>query len=423
MIQSPYQQNIDMMKEFFKKPIVLLLSIFTFLSFCFCAAAIALSHTILYLPGIFTLAADCINIFYLLFAIAFLLFFVNSKKAESKLSVPSGMFKSLSVISFILTIALLVFSIWLFVSIFIITPQNTPYLNDFFKLLTGVFKDSFINFIALYLLIISVVLVLDSLSVLFFANSVKKSLSTIYLRKNGAVFFAVLHFLFAAFKIYIIAILIFNALQGALGNHSPAYIALSVGQISVVTATNIIASILAVKYYAYINNISQKFRIEIPSPKDNAENINRTPEKVVNDSSVQPAPSFTNISGDNPYDTAQNTIPQTDIPQAPVREDFNTQPLIQEVPDDQMPLPDDVTETADKPELISSQENDEPKEAAAVEVEKEEKKTVPEKKKENNTPENKPEKYVPRFCSECGMPVNPGDNFCNNCGKEIIYDL
>ena len=122
MIRSPYQQNINIMKDFFRKPVVLLLSVFTFLTLIFQITvsflnpfgAIVNRFLSSYLNSIGAsqvnvnqTAPPSVNLFSsvsfssiltILFAVAFLLMYLQSKQEKANLSAPSTLFKVISII-------------------------------------------------------------------------------------------------------------------------------------------------------------------------------------------------------------------------------------------------------------------------------------------------------------------------------------
>ena len=180
-------------------------------------------------------------------------------------------------------------------------------------------------------------------------------------------------------------------------------------------AASVIMGVLAFKYSSYIKKISQKFRIEIPDEPAKIENN----EQPAFNSAPVAAPAFNNNF--NPYDTAPSPAPQAEIPQAPVREDFAQQPI------QPFDTPDVIENTVEPAEVVAEQapvveapqvEEIVPEQAPVVEM------PVVEAPQVEEVPQEViKENYLPRFCTECGKPVKPGDHYCNNCGKEVFYDL
>lgn len=440
MIRSPYQQNINIMKGFFRKPIVLTLSIFTFLTVVFQVTVsiinpfitIANSYLDSYLgnigasninvkqtasPGISLFSSVSFSsIITILFAVAFLLFYLQSKQEKANLSAPSTIFKVISIINVVLVSLLTLISAAVVAILLLVAPalQSNPDYAD---------NPAVVMFaglgIALCVILIPlcVMLLLNAIGQLLFANSIKSSLTSIYLKRKGAVLYGVTEILIAAYTIakgifITIFILIYNSQYTAI--IEPLPITLIIMQMLFTAAASVIMGVLAFKYSSYIKKISQKFRIEIPDEPAQVEN-NEQP--AFNPAPVA-APAFNNNF--NPYDTAPSPAPQAEIPQAPVREDFAQQPI------QPFDTPDVIENTVEPAEVVAEQapvaeapqvEEIVPEQAPVVEM------PVVEAPQVEEVPQEViKENYLPRFCTECGKPVKPGDNFCNNCGKEIIYN-
>lgn len=418
MIQNPYQQNIDIIKEFFKKPIVLTLSILTFLS-----AAIHFLSQFVINPVSYTkllqglnIPVDSanievssgfnplsINIFTILSAVIFLLFYLLSKKENNNLSAPSMMFKVISIITLVLSSLCVVL---IFGSVLV------------FGLLFGTFSRTDAGFSAeaftitvfvatIVLLPFCVLLILNSVSQLMFANSIRKSLNSIYLKRSGAVLYGIICFIFTVISValYFIAIvfLLHLSSQYSAVTLSLPHIVFIFIECTVDIATGIVTGILAIKYAVYIKNISQKYKIAVETPQEAvqqaAQNFNE-PVVQVNDTD--------NL---NPYEAAQ--IPVYEPPQAPVQENFASQIPVQQAPEPQFqqPIPEPIQKAPEpapipEPELIPTTEPEPVREPAPAPV-----------REDIVQPD---ENHTPKFCTHCGRPVGPNDYFCNHCGTEII---
>lgn len=444
MIRSPYQQNINIMKGFFRKPIVLTLSIFTFLTVVFQVTVsiinpfitIANSYLDSYLgnigasninvkqtasPGISLFSSVSFSsIITILFAVAFLLLYLQSKQEKANLSAPSTIFKVISIINLIIVALLTLISAAVTAILFIIATA----MNAEPKFAGGSTVESMFTLgivLCLTLIPICIMLLLESIGQLLFANSIKSSLTSIYLKRKGAVLYGVTEILIAAYTIakgifIIIFILIYNSQYTAI--IEPLPITLIIMQMLFTAAASVIMGVLAFKYSSYIKKISQKFRIEIPDEPAKIENN----EQPAFNSAPVAAPAFNNNF--NPYDTAPSPAPQAEIPQAPVREDFAQQPI------QPFDTPDVIENTVEPAEVVAEQapvveapqvEEIVPEQAPVVEAPQAE--NIQPQPTEEAPQKVIKENYLPRFCTECGNPVKPGDHYCNNCGKEVFYDL
>lgn len=422
MIQSPYQQNINIIKDFFKRPIVLVLSILTFLSVALHFAGQFFINSISYtkllrdlnIPvdsanvevssGINPLS---INIFTVFSAVIFLLFYVLSKKENNNLSVPSMMFKVMSIITLVLS-SLCVILILGFVLVFGLVFGALSRTDS-------ASTAGIVTTIVVLGLIVAVplctLLVLNSVSQLLFANSIHKSLNSIYLKKSGAVFYGVICFVFTAIFVvlYIFAavyLIQFSTQYSSITISLPGLIVIF-AQCAVGIAEGIVTGLLAIKYAVYIKNISQKYKIQVDVPQSSEQ-----PVQSFNTPEVQAA----NTDGFNPYEAAQ--IPVYEPPQAPVQENFANQFPVQEIPEPQYTMqeavPEPIIENAEQPPTPIP----EPEPAPVVEQPSAPQPDPAPLREDIVQPaENHP---IPRFCTHCGRPVGPNDYFCNYCGTEII---
>lgn len=421
MVQSPYQQNINIIKDFFKRPIVLVLSILTFLSVALHFAGQFFINPISYTKLLHDLNVPVdsanvevssginplsINILTVFSAVIFLLFYVLSKKENNNLSVPSMMFKVISIITLVLSslCVILIFGFVLVFGLFFGAFSRTDSASTAGVVTAIIFLGTIVA------VPLCALLVLNSVSQLLFANSIHKSLNSIYLKKTGAVFYGVICFIFTAISIafYLFAavyLIHLSSQHSAITALLPNIIILS-AQCAVGIAEGIVTGLLAIKYAVYIKNISQKYKIQVDAPQNSEQ-----PQPVQNfNASEVPVANTDNF---NPYEAAQ--IPVYEPPQAPVQENFANQFPVQESPEPQEFVQETVTEPL--PEATEQIPIPVPEPAPVVE--------------QPSAPEPAPapiredfvqpaENPVPRFCTHCGKPVGPNDYFCNHCGTEII---
>ncbi len=406
MTQNPYQQNIDILKEFFRKPIIPVFAILSFVNIVLqlCIGIInpyssAVKRAAEFFVqqqqnspanvSISNFPSVNINILAILIAVAFLLFYIFSKNKDNNLSVPSTMYKVVSIIQLVISCivtALIIGALSLFGTMgLVLSPYQDA--TESTRNAGAILSMFSVTLLAIVIPILAFV-VLSAIARLLFANSIKKSLTSIYLYKKGAMFFGILHFIVVAatvFSIFGFLILYFTQ-EYMFHAFSPLQIALVLVQFGLSIAIDLTAGLIAVKYSSYIKNVSQKFRVEVPAP-------------IIN----QP-------QGDNPYATVQTHQQpvQEEVPQAPVQ--TYQQPVQEEIP--QAPVQQYSQPVQQEFPEAPAAESPQPKEEVPE----------PEPEQHNEQTEEKPA-YVPRFCTACGNPVNPGDNYCNHCGAEIIYDL
>lgn len=420
---SPYQQNIDIIKGFFRRPIVLVLAIasFTCIAYNIVVSFLnvfgnfgeqAVDYLLNNLPANANIpdnlvvtsggSGGSIDIMGTLFAVSFLLFFLLSKRQENKLSVPSVMFKVISIVSVVGAGIIAGFVLLLFALIAVITPV----INELF----GPNMGSFMTCLYIYLGIYMVVFLVYAISQLVFSLSIRKSLTSIYLKGTGAMFFGVMSFVNAAASIA-------GSIMAFIGLANTGFITLNGAQvvcmiISAVlsTAQSVITGIMAIQYANYIKGISQKFRTEY-APETPLQPADAYPEAPaaqlpqenipVQPAPVQPAPTAPgfapqNMQEQNPFEQVQapvqNSQPQYQPQPAPVeppQAPYQPQPTPVETPaPDQVPYGQPMPVQQPAPQA--------PVQQAPADLE------------------------TPRFCTQCGKPVGPDDYFCNHCGTKII---
>ncbi len=431
MIQSPYKQNIEIIKGFFRKPIVLVLVIMSFVS-------IAINLIMNFINPFGAIVQKAINDYNLsngepqfnnginiggsvsvttiLFAISFLLFYLFSKKEDKNLSAPSMMFKVLAIIELVFMCIATVFVIAGFAifGILIFASANVSDIQVSISQLTAMST----LYIILLVIVIPVIIIalLTSIAQLQFANSIRKSINSIYLYRKGALMFGILHYIFAGLTLPLILfeiVYITSVSNSANIYLSPIQISAVFVQNILSIAFNIIIGIVAVSYSSYIKKVSMKFQSEAPV-QQTAPAVSTEQAPVVTYQPASAAPMENNPYAPQPQPTP---IAQQPVPQAPVREDFAAQPQvyaqpIQEVNPAQTQPSVEQTPEESAPQAPVQQEEPAPEPPAAPVQET----PAPEKPKEDNQP-------VVKFCTECGKPVGPDDYFCNNCGKEIIRNI
>lgn len=405
---SPYQQNIDILKGFFKKPIVIALSAGTFVSVL---VGIILSFFNIYgnlgeqavdyfldrLPEGVDVSRTFVStggssgsnldIMAILFAVVFLLFYVLSRKQENKLGVPSIMFKVISII--VVVSAGLLLGVVLLV--FLLLLASAPVIDSVMEGFTSMFIPLYI-----FLAIFMVVYLLSAISQLIFSLSIRKSLTSIYLKRTGAMFYGVMSIITAAFGVAMLIFFLIFLSNVPFFKMNDVQITVMCVTSAISVCNSVLAGILAMQYSTYIKNISQKFRVEYPSepavneqPAVQTAPVQEFPQQIpVQQNFVPPAPTIQNqqpyaepVQEQNPFETApvQPQPAPVEPPQAPINPETQAyaQSPVQPAPIQEQP----ITQAP---------------------------------------PQQAPDLHTPRFCTQCGKPVGADDYFCNNCGTKII---
>lgn len=202
MLDNLYQQNTNIIKGFFRKPIVLVNVIIMFATIVVnvvLGVFIANSAAIRQLVNDFLMSSGVeyspytssynyntgIPVMSVLIAVAFLLFYIFSRNPERRLNGPATMFQVLSIIQLVAVCLLcaLCILIILFCMIFMFSAEG-----------------QILGILMFILIPLVVVLLIEAISRFMFANSIKKSLNGIYLFRNGANTFAVMQFITAGFS-------------------------------------------------------------------------------------------------------------------------------------------------------------------------------------------------------------------------------
>lgn len=213
---NPYQQNIDIIRNFFKRPIVLVSAIFSIIAF-----ALNFFNS-LYKSMIIntsieqqSLHSNNYGIFSFVYAIVISIFWImlyNASKSERHSHKATSSIKVLNVFSIINLVLIsiasfLIIMLSLFLMIFARAfDQLATFLDsEFFAsdLIFGLGKLSYNEFIAITIaeMIAVIIFFFYILANFMFINSVKKSMTTIFLKKSGASAFGVLSFVLAAFNL------------------------------------------------------------------------------------------------------------------------------------------------------------------------------------------------------------------------------
>ena len=248
---NPYQQNIDILKKFFMRKLIVFFAFFTLLPF-FSIIFININGLINTLERRIDISAlsetgnqtnmvgtvsslYILFIFEILLAVAFLLFFVKSSSEHSSLKAPIGIFRVLSVIELIITALLLLGMI------FIVLLTSLYLLANYFSVALFVVPCMFIAIPLIFFQVFAQNI---------FAGNIKESANSIYLKKNGAKFYGVMSIIMAALCVYIAVLLtVFGFSDISLFAPLIAFFGLNV-------IKNILGAAVGLKYAEYIGEFS-----------------------------------------------------------------------------------------------------------------------------------------------------------------------
>ena len=276
MLGNVYQQNTNIIKGFFRKPIVLINAIVIFativanLVFGVLAASripmgqiindILMSTDTPYTvnPNSYNVNVN-IPIMSVLIAVAFLLFYLFSRNPNRGLNGPATLFQVLSVIQ--LVIACLVGALCVILIFLFLAMSFSP-------------NGQIMLIFVLLLAAIVALLLTETISRFMFANSIKKSLNGIYLFRNGAKTFAVMQFITVGFSVLsAIGILAFGStVSPQFYSYYNYTIDSSLWYFSAINVlvgmlSPLFMGILAIQYDSYIKKMTQSFAPPVqPTP-------------------------------------------------------------------------------------------------------------------------------------------------------------
>lgn len=270
---NPYQQNIDIVKGFFKRKITLLYAIFTILPI-FSIVFLNLDSVYRFadafsndsfdsVVGKNTNLLGTISSVYILFifqvflAVVFLLFFVKSDSEKSTLNVPIKMFRIVSIIEmiFAILISLAMVFVILFASLYIMANYTLP-----------------ISVTAVPVMFISIPAILFLIfAQLKFAGNIKESSTSIYLKQGGAKLYGIASIIMAVLCVY------FTAAITIFGMSEISVFAPLIGFFGLSVIKYFFGALVGLKYAKYIGEFSSSStsREKDDNPED------KTPEGIV----------------------------------------------------------------------------------------------------------------------------------------------
>ncbi len=391
---NPYRRNCEIMRKFFSKPIFLLLGIVFSLSILSDIVMSVLNSA----QGSISIQIGILNI---LPIIAFFMFYFKSRNRSPFVSfnAPITLMKVYSIINIVIAgLGIILAILVLLCDVALQSATNyMPFdLSAFFDILTP-----------LYIFFVTpetIISLLFSIAMLLFFNSIKKSVSTIYLQRKGSVFFAVTAILTIIYSIYAIIVTPFflkdfiDSITSIAHSSSLYYnvnipvdmnitMLVAIISYSVKLVTALLFVVLGIMYNSYIKKLSTSIGDE---------------NKQVHFSTPPVTPDVPNneFAPMNVWNNAPANIPQEQPPAnlwsdtVPVNEWNNTPASTVQTPPPVKPVEFDP-----KPVFINENPYTD-KVAPQVDV-------------------NSAEQPASKFCSNCGKENSSECMFCGGCGTKL----
>lgn len=401
--KTQYQQNFDILNKFYKKPINLITGIFAILtSFTFTIAVYYCSKNItLFLNkvgsiikllspdmiinnfGTSFLPSIVINIFPLLFGLAFIMFCLFSDDNDNKLNSVSRFFKISSLILLIFSL----FNICIVISVSII--------------LLYLFPIKIILYITITALLISGFSFILNFSRLRFAKSIHRSVNSIYLNNKGATLFATFNIISAIFSLPFLFILISTYFI----NSSELFFSLLplIVFFTVFTTEKLLWGITAIQYSKYIKGVIYG-RIKVISDPPMSDFEMQLSNDYINNDEAKEVKKTVRIPKSEEKTLPFSNMIVSDIPESNFS--FNITPKKSNDYLDNHPLPNDESINSKDPVVEFTSPFIEAPDITDVSF----------------APDiflsaKKSETFA---CPDCGAPYTDEDYFCNVCGKKLI---
>lgn len=261
---NPYQYNIEIVRGFFKKPLILIVAIATATTSLFSFLSSLFTD---FLADIQPLSVVCgiLGLVFSIFVAFYWISFYASCKSPMRSDKTTSSVKALRVLSIISFIVTGVFSfiITLF-SILLLAVSNTvkgsassSKFAETFPVLAQLIDDT--NLFIFYAVtvafiltaVLCIILFLYTLTYFLFINSVKKSITSIFLKKTGATAYGVFNIVFS---ILALVSFVFSIYQTLLFKTSPFSISFILNSLSSVCfiAGSFLNGIIAIQYSIYI---------------------------------------------------------------------------------------------------------------------------------------------------------------------------
>lgn len=274
---AQYQQNIDIIKSFFRKPVVLVAGILTLVAtLCQSVVSYIMAPTVvqywsqhvidLYSQFSFLIEeyedvisvgfsseqSFSLDLFTIALGIAFILLFAHGRSNSNNIQGSAKYFKVLATIEYIISFVVVVFAI-LIVIITIASDFPVEYKIN----------------ISMIVIAIGAFIFLAGFSKLRFSKAICNSMNSIYLDKTGSILFAVISFVKAMVSLVVLALLLSLAVVGSViadGFDVPWLFTYPL--VALLTGVfNLFYGILASKYNRYICGVTNG-TIEMPADKE-----------------------------------------------------------------------------------------------------------------------------------------------------------
>lgn len=288
---NPYRSNTNILKEFFLKPIILLIAIFQTLSVFFLFMFTVFPTYNYYKPSI------AVNILGIFLAVAyFILYFKSKSKKPFKIKTPLNIIKAVSIIQIVI-ITFLILAALVYCGFLALQDRSLNSRSALsIAVLLGALLAASPNFILHFI---------NSIATIIYTNSVKKSSSSIYLSKKGSVFLEIISIIAAVITLLqsfttspaISELMWINIFIPGGNKGNIFYLA----GILCTAVTYILIAVMAFSYNLYINkktksintNTENREEIVLIEKADTAPEISiDSPAKNENSASFEPKPVF-----------------------------------------------------------------------------------------------------------------------------------
>lgn len=288
---NPYRHNCKVIKKFFSKPIVLIISILLFLSGIISVSVEIFTNNIPHIPIISFISA-----------LGFLRFYITGKSKSDNFSFNAPV--NILVISSVISIVVYTLALLLSASIFVFgyfSGFNGLESNTAYYLSIGSLDFAFSSLLTSFAIYAPIFLlnILFAIAMLVLSVSFKKSSRSIYLYKRGSIFFAITSFALALAQIILIIYKGFSI--ECITTSFEAILSVTLG-------------IFSIMYNRYISNVSGY--IYVPQPVD------KTPTSAPS-SEPEQKPYESMLSTENRSEQSHNTSNSYNIPTT----SFDPQPV------------------------------------------------------------------------------------------------
>ena len=394
---SPYQQNIDIVKGYFKRPLVLVNAILLLASLIISIITVCLSlnslptvvryegYPTVQTPGIIStiFVGILAGLPSLLIAVCWFLIYTKSKSSNPT-DKPSAPFKILWVLSIVGLVCLCLLT-FLLLGILLLALLGVLIYNSSHNYPSDIGIPILIGWIIFIAILMAISIIFCVFQMRYF-QSVKNSMQNINLYKNGAMAYGVMTIVFSSFSIIYLLI---SLAAGALfaGLVPPGYSNLFSGSnlmiyavsTAVSAAAGLVEGIIAIGYSSYIS----KFISGV-----NTASVNQPYSNPVNPESIPPQAQFAAPPAEDAFQYRQTYV-----------NSYNNRPVAPREP--QPPVEyDSYADVKGQNPYLQADESVQTNQNVAPAQE--------------STPQ-----VNPGVCPNCGSPVFRSDMFCNNCGTKL----